>query len=148
MGWGSRDEPQREGPRIVSGRTSTITPSTRAPARRDAPPKGRPGSVPSFTVSPATALRVSGGALLLIAIYGSLAMLSPDGAATGALAQALEQAGGWLTVPWCVLIGAVGTTIALGDIAWRRQVMTRLLGGFGFLLGVGTLGASGPVGIG
>ena len=148
MGWGSRDEPQREGPRIVSGRTSTITPSTRATARRDAPPKARPGSIPSFTVSPATALRVSGGALLLIAIYGSLAILSPDGAATGALAHALEQAGGWLTVPWCALIGAVGATIALGEIAWRRQVMMRLLGGFGFLLGVGTLGASGPVGIG
>ncbi|MSQ42893.1 MAG: DNA translocase FtsK [Chloroflexi bacterium] len=131
----------------MSGRTTTITPSTRAPARRDAPPKGRPGSVPSFTVRPVTALRISGGVLVLIAIYGSLAILSPDGAATGALAQALEQTGGWLTVPWCVLLGAVGATIALGDNAWRRQVIMRLIGGFGFLLGVGTLGASSPAGI-
>ena len=131
----------------MSGRTTTITPSTRAPAKRDAPPKGRPGSVPSFTVSPLTAVRVTGGVIVLAATYGSLAILSPDGAATGALAQLLEQAFGWLTVPWCVLFGAVGATIAIGEIAWRRQVIMRLTGGFGFLLSVGTLGVSGPASV-
>ncbi len=147
MGCGSRDELQREGPRTVSGRTTTITPNTRAPARRVASFKGRPGSVPSFTISPLTALRATGGAIVVVATYGSLAILSPDGGATGALAEALEQAFGWLTVPWCVLFGAVGATIALGEIAWRRPVITRLAGLFGVLLCAGTLGASDPVGI-
>ena len=103
--------------------------------------------MPSFTVSPLTAVRVTGGVIVLAATYGSLSILSPDGAATGALAQLLEQAFGWLTVPWCVLFGAVGATIAIGEIAWRRQVIMRLTGGFGFLLSVGTLGVSGPASV-
>ena len=72
--------------------------------------------------------RFAGGVLIAIAGYGAIAISSPDGAIAGAVAAPLVDGLGWLALPWCVASVAGGAAMAAGPIAWRRPVVTRLIG--------------------
>lgn len=73
-------------------------------------------------------LRFLGIALTLVSGFTLVALLSPNGALTGAWAARATTLAGWAAGPWCVLALAAGVALYRGRKSLRRAVAGRLAG--------------------